>query len=383
MQFQKIKTNILNQTTHTQRLQSLDVLRGLDLFLLVTLHPLLLAIGEVWDNSYFHAMMHQFDHETWVGFRLWDLIMPLFLFMTGISIPFSLDSKIGGPLAGVYKHLFRRFLILWLLGMVIQGNLLGLEWSHFRLYSNTLQAIAFGYLVSALFYLHTNIKVMLGCSLLFMLLYSLPFFFGSDYSEQQNFAIQLDRAVLGSFMDGVYWDEAGKWHFSASYNYTWIWSSLTFVVTVMMGVFAGKLIKTGFKTAPYRVFQQLLCIGVVCILLAWLISFQMPIIKRIWTVSMTLFSGGICFVLMALFFYMIDIKQWNKPFSWLKIYGLNSIVAYFLGEYLNFRSIVHSLTYGLENIFPLYKALILTTGNAVLIFLILHLLYKNKYFVKI
>ena len=71
------------------RLESLDILRGFDLFLLVGLQPILVAIGQVWDNEFYHGFLYQFDHEIWAGFRLWDLIMPLFLFMTGVTIPFS------------------------------------------------------------------------------------------------------------------------------------------------------------------------------------------------------------------------------------------------------------------------------------------------------
>lgn len=94
------------QDQKSQRLESLDILRGFDLFLLVALQPVLVAIGQVWDNSYYHAFLYQFDHEVWEGFRLWDLIMPLFLFMTGVTVPFSLDSKIGQPVGPIYRHIF-------------------------------------------------------------------------------------------------------------------------------------------------------------------------------------------------------------------------------------------------------------------------------------
>lgn len=81
------------QDQKSQRLESLDILRGFDLFLLVALQPVLLSIGQVWDNPYYHTFLHQFDHEVWLGFRLWDLIMPLFLFMTGVTIHFLLTVK--------------------------------------------------------------------------------------------------------------------------------------------------------------------------------------------------------------------------------------------------------------------------------------------------
>lgn len=370
------------QDQKSQRLESLDILRGFDLFLLVALQPVLLSIGKIWDNSYYHAFLHQFDHEVWVGFRLWDLIMPLFLFMTGVTIPFSLDSKIGQPARPIYQHIFRRFIILWILGMIMQGNLLSFDWHYFKLYSNTLQAIAVGYLFTSLVYFNLHIRKVIVLSVCLLVIYAIPFALDGNYSAQENFAIRVDKKILGHWMDGVYWDQGG-WYFSESYDYSWIWSSLTFTVTVMMGCFAGKIIKENAKNNPFKVFRYLIGIGIACVLAGVLWHFQLPIIKRIWTSSMTLFSGGICFILMALFYYLIDVKKVAKPFRWLKIYGMNSIVAYFIGEFINFRSLVHSLTFGIESKWPAYTSLILTVGNFSIVFLILYLLYKNKYFVKI
>lgn len=365
------------------RLESLDVLRGLDLFLLVGLQPLLLDIGQLWHNPHYHDLLYQFDHEVWIGFRLWDLIMPLFLFMTGITIPFSMDSKKGHPSVTLYGHLIRRFIILWLIGMFMQGNLMALDMHKLKLYSNTLQAIAVGYLFTSVLYLNFKLRTLLYIAVALLVVYAIPFMVGGDYSPQNNFAIRLDRLILGPFMDGAYWTDDHSWAYSSSYDYTWIWSSLTFTVTVMMGCFAGKIIKDDKGNRPLRVTVTLVLIGFALIFVGWIWGLYMPIIKRIWTSSMVLFSGGICFVLMGLTFYIIDVRQWKKPFLWLKIYGMNSIVAYVLGEHINLRPIVHVFTYGLENHFENYKQLILTSGNYLLVFCILLFLYRCRVFVKI
>lgn len=366
-----------------KRLESLDILRGFDLFLLVGLQPVLMSLGQVWDNPLYHQFLHQFDHEVWEGFRLWDLIMPLFLFMTGITIPFSLDSKIGNTGRVVYVHLLRRFVILWLIGMLMQGNLMGLELNKLKLYSNTLQAIAIGYLLTAVLYLNFRVRTLQWIAAALLILYSIPFIIDGDYSPQNNFAIRVDKAVLRYFMDGAYWDTSTTWKFSPWYDYTWIWSSLTFTVTVMMGCFAGKIIKDQKDSRPNRIVQKLFIIGISCVVIGSLLGLYLPIIKRIWTSTMVLYSGGICFILMALFYYIIDVRGWSKPFIWFKVYGMNSILAYVMGEYLNFRGIIHSFTYGLEGMFPPYKHLILTSGNFLLIFLILCFLYKNRIFIKV
>ncbi|WP_099370100.1 acyltransferase family protein [Sphingobacterium sp. 1.A.5] len=370
------------KTYPAQRLESLDILRGLDLFLLVFLQPILMAIGNIWDNSSYHALLYQFEHESWEGFRLWDLIMPLFLFMTGITIPFSLDKKIGNDSPEVYRHIVRRFLILWILGMVVQGNLLAFDWKILRLYSNTLQAIATGYLITSIAYLYLNFKKLIGLGLTLLIIYSIPMSTWGGYDPNHNFALYIDKMFLQNFMDGVKW-QGDEWIFSESYQYTWIWSSLTFIVTVLMGCLTGKLIKDGKDKDPNGTTIKLVVAGVVCIIVSLIWQYQQPIIKKIWTGSMTLFSGGICILLMAIFYYIIDVRNFAKPFRWLKIYGMNSIVAYVLASIIDFRSLVHSLTYGIEAYFPNYSDLILTIGNYSIVLLILIILYNRRIFIKI
>ncbi|WP_313259533.1 DUF5009 domain-containing protein [Sphingobacterium sp.] len=366
----------------SQRLESLDILRGLDLFLLVFLQPVLMSVGQIWDNPAYHSMLTQFEHEAWEGFRLWDLIMPLFLFMTGITIPFSLDRKIGNDSPEVYRHIIRRFLILWIIGMIVQGNLLAFDWKVLRLYSNTLQAIATGYLITSLAYLHFSFKKLIGMGLSLLIIYSIPMSTWGGYEPNYNFAIYLDKMFLQNFMDGVKW-QGDEWVFSEHYQYTWIWSSLTFIVTVLMGCLTGKVIKDGKDKDPNGTTVKLIIAGVICIAVSLIWQFQQPIIKKIWTGSMTLFSGGICILLMAIFYYVIDVKQIKMPFRWLKVYGMNSIVAYGLAEVIDFRSLVHSLTFGLEKHYEEYAHLILTVGNYSIVLLILIFLYKRGIFVKI
>ncbi len=274
--------------------------------------------------------------------------MPLFLFMTGASMPFSFSKFKDNPDKGpVYRKIIKRFILLFIFGMIVQGNLLGLDPKHLYLYSNTLQAIATGYLIAAIIQLHCNFRWQLIVTALLLLIYWIPMTFMGDFTPEGNFAEKVDRLVLGHFRDGVFWNEDGSWSFSAHYNYTWIWSSLTFGATVMLGAFAGKIMKAG-KDNRRKVVQTLLIIGISPIAFSLIWSLQMPIIKRLWTSSMTLFSGGLCFLLMGAFYYRIDYKGHSRGLNWLKIYGMNSITAYILGEVINFRCIAASVSYGLE-----------------------------------
>ncbi|WP_373835498.1 DUF5009 domain-containing protein, partial [Bacteroides heparinolyticus] len=105
----------------SDRLASLDILRGFDLFLLVFFQPVLVALGEQLDFAWLNAVLYQFDHELWVGFRCWDLVMPLFLFMTGAAMPFSFAkfARLSDK-SMVYRKIAKRFVLLFLFGMVVQ-----------------------------------------------------------------------------------------------------------------------------------------------------------------------------------------------------------------------------------------------------------------------
>jgi predicted acyltransferase len=109
----------------------------------------------------------------------------------------------------------------------------------------------------------------------------------------------------------------------------------------------------------------------------------MPVIKKIWTSSMTLHSSGICFLLMSLFYYLADYKNLGKYLNWLKIYGMNSIAAYMLYEMIDFSGVVRSLLYGTEQYLGSYYPVLIKLGSVSIIFLILALMYRKKIFLKV
>lgn len=367
------------------RLKSLDILRGFDLFLLVGLQPVLWQLCAHPQTRFGTALRTQLDHAVWQGFNCWDIVMPLFLFMSGITIPFAFakyHNKLERKGFSLWWKIVKRFFLLFLLGWIVQGNLLAFDCHQFRIFSNTLQAIAVGYLVATITYLFLKPRWQIILATVFLISYWVVFatIGHNNYSPTDNIACLIDNAVLGRFKDGVVWQN-GQWTFSQDYTYTWILSSLNFCVTVMLGTFAGLILRYPFS--PKNKIKYLSFIGFGLIAAGLLLSLNQPIIKRLWTSSMTLFSGGICFVLMALFFYVIDVKKWEKPFTWLKIYGMNSIAAYVLYETVNFRSVGQSLLYGTAQFLGDYYPVLIEATQVGIVFGILLLLYKNNYFIKI
>ena len=372
-----------------KRLESLDVLRGFDLFCLVGLEAVMHALDGAIDAPWFDGVMRCFTHVDWEGFSPWDLVMPLFMFMSGITIPFALARyKREGNKGVAYRRIAKRVLLLWLFGMMCQGNLLGLDPDRIYLYSNTLQAIAAGYLIAALLYLNTSVKTQVATAVVLLLAFwacmewiQVDGYGGGYYTTERNLAEWVDRVVLGRFRDGASVSD-GTVMFASWYHYTWVLSTMTFGVTTLTGVFAGHILKSE-NIASTRKFYYLLATGLSLVAIGWLWGLQMPVIKKLWTSSMVLVSSGYCFVLMALFYWVIDCMGCNKHIGWLKVYGMNSITAYLLTMCVNFTSVSSSLLYGLRQYVGDYYPTLIALGNAAIIYLILWLMYRRQVFLKI
>lgn len=372
-----------------KRLESLDVLRGFDLFCLVVLETLFHPLAHALDAPWFRSFMWGFTHVNWEGFSSWDLVMPLFMFMAGVSMPFAFSKYKGIPnKTQVYRRIIKRVILLWIFGMMCQGNLLSLQIPALRFYSNTLQAIAMGYLIAAVLFLHVRTKVQIVVSVVLLLTYwaammfiSVDGFGGGNFTPEHNLAEWVDQQVLGRFRDGVSVAADGSWQFSPWYQYTWVLSSLNFGVTVLTGVFAGQILKRDYK--PQYKLKLLFSIGTAMVLAGWLWGLQMPVIKKIWTSSMVLVSSGYCFWLMGAFYYWIDYKNHRRGTAWLKVYGMNSIVAYMLANVVNFGCIGGSLFFGLEPYVGRFYPVLIALSNVSIIYVILYLLYKHKLFLKV
>ena len=377
-----------NTHSSSKRLESLDALRGFDLFFLVALGPLMHSLARTANVEWLNESMWVFSHVSWEGFSPWDLIMPLFLFMSGISMPFSLSRyKSISDKRPLLRRLAKRILLLWIFGMMCQGNLLALDPNTIYLYSNTLQAIATGYLITALLFLFTSRRTQIITAVVLLLVYWTAMQFitvdgygGGNYTPQGNLAEWIDNTVLGRFRDTAQVID-GKVVVADWYHYTWILSSLNFGVTVLTGLFAGYIAKD--KIEEKKKLKLYFGTGITMVIAGWLWNFQMPVIKTIWTSSMVLVSSGYCFLLMGLFYYWIDYKGHRSGITWLKVYGMNSIVAYMLANVVNFRCIGESLFYGLEQYMGSYYSFLMTLWNIGAVYVMIWFMYKRGIFLKV
>jgi len=337
------------------RIASVDALRGFDMFWIVGGQAALLAVLGIFFNPIPEGLKAQLGHVPWEGFTAWDLIMPLFLFVVGVAMPlaFAKRAEQGETIGKVYLRILRRVAVLWVLGMAVQGHLLEADRQWVHIFSNTLQAIAVGYLVASILLIHLpiwgqaigTVLLLVGYWLLMLLV---PFggHAAGTLEEKVNLAMYIDEWVLGPFRDGT--------------TYTWLLSGMGFASTVLLGVLAGHLLRSQWSGVMKVVWLALL--GGLCLALGWFWAggfdgleelggvtlvgeWRFPIIKHLFTSSMVLWAAGWSYLLLALFYLVIDVlgQRW---FGYaFQVIGANAIFAYvawqlFHGSFQNVANVL-------------------------------------------
>jgi predicted acyltransferase len=366
------------QLTQNERVISVDALRGFDMFWIMGGHPIFLGLDNVFHNRATAFIKQQFDHVEWLGFNFWDIIMPLFLFLAGVSMVYSLRKRKekGESNKSIWIHTIKRVLILWLLGMIVQGKLLSYNIELIELYSNTLQAIAAGYLVATVLILYLPVKYQVvsvaGLMLVFWAILALVPVNGSTagaYTQWGNVAYRFDRDVLGGFHDGQ--------------DYTWIISSLNFGATTMLGAFCGYILQSA--NASLKKFWYLVALGILLIVAGLIWNNWHPIIKKIWTGSFVLYAGGISALMLAVFYLVIDIWKMRWGIKWLVILGSNAILGYVAWHLFEpaFTDVSRVFIDGLKPYIGNWYQTVLYIGSFLVIFFILKYMYNRKIFLRV
>ena len=167
-------------TPSQNRIRSIDILRGFDMLMIVLADQFFSKLNKGVNSDFTAALARQFSHPEWLGFRFYDIIMPLFLFVVGAVIPFSVSKYTQNSTSRkpLFLKLLRRFFLLFLLGWIVQGNLLDFNLSTFKIFSNTLQAIAVGYVFTTIAYVYLKPiqrqLLFVGFLLVYALLLTLP-----------------------------------------------------------------------------------------------------------------------------------------------------------------------------------------------------------------
>jgi len=367
---QQIKTDEADK-----RLMCIDALRGFDMLWIIGGAEVVVTFSKASGIGFLANIDKHFEHS-WGQFHFYDLIMPLFLFIVGVVMPLSFEKRLsrGDAKRKIYWHVLKRVIILYILGLVASGHLLTFDSSKMHLWTDTLHAIAVGYLISSVLILETKIEWQIGITAGLLLLYwgvmaliPIPGHGRGLYAPDLNLAFYVDNAILGHWQEGEGW--------------TYILSNMTFICSVMLGTFAGKILLSSGE--PLRKAGLLAIIGLCCIAAGRIWGIWFPVIHHLWTSTLVLFAGGISFLLLSLFYLIIDIWGFRKWAFIFKVIGMNAIAVYVATHLFDFRLIGDVFVGGLSGWLGKWNEFIRSLAALSIIWLILYMMYMKKIFIKI
>ncbi|MBX2925030.1 MAG: DUF5009 domain-containing protein [Chitinophagaceae bacterium] len=314
----------------SERLYSLDALRGFDMFWILGAEEIFHALAKATHSPFWQTIAEELTHPEWNGFHFYDLIFPLFLFISGVTTPFSVGRELekGKSRQEMLKRVVKRGLILVLLGIVYNNGLELKPLAEIR-FGSVLGRIGLAYMFANIIYLYTKEKgqIIWFCGLLigyWLLLKfnSAPGYPMGDLTMEGNFASYIDRLIMpGKLYLGIH-DPEG------------LTSTIPAIGTGLLGILTGTFLKrktfSGSKKSLY-----MLVTGIAFVALAHVWDLDFPINKNLWSSSFTLNVGGYSLILLAVFYYIIDVKGFKSWAFFFKVIGMNSILIYMSEGFIN------------------------------------------------
>jgi len=370
------------------RLVSLDALRGFDMMWIISGEIIVHALAKTTNAPGWNWMSDQLHHSVWNGFTFYDMIFPLFIFIAGISMPFSFGKQLDDKSATeqkkakkkIYTSLIKRTLILIICGMVVNGLFKWQGYENTR-FASVLGRIALSCFFAAILFLNTSLRsqliwfsaILLGYWAIMMLI-PVPGYGAGVLTPEGNLGAYVDRLFLPGKLHRVVYDPEG------------ILSTIPAIATALLGVFTGQFLrlKSDRWTLPKKGIMLALA-GVICLIIGLLWDIVFPINKNMWTSSFVLFAGGWSLLLLSLFYLIIEVvgfKKWALPFIWI---GTNSILIYMAAHgVINFEYTATYLFGGLINFTPLlWHPVWLGCGILIIQLALVCFLYKKKWFLKV
>jgi len=394
-----------------KRLMSVDALRGFDMFWIIGAGSFMDGLNKTSCTGITKFLAEQLDHADWEGFRFYDLIFPLFVFIVGVSLVFSLGRTIEQFGRGeAVKRVFRRSALLFVIAIIYSGGLTE-HWPDIRLLG-VLNRIALCYLFAGLIFCFIRLRGMIAlCAGLLIGYWALMSFVpvraihlekqallqlaeqtGSTnpvalftetkttvtgaFDKGMNLANHLDFQYLPGKKWDTYWDPEG------------LLSTLPAIATCLLGVLAGLLLNNKLVPEQRKVIF-FMGAGVASVLAGFLWGLHFPVIKKIWTSSYVLVAGGYSLLLLGAFHQVVEIwkyQKWCQPFVWI---GMNSITIYLANNIIGFRRLASRFVGGDVKSFldahitsGLGDLVISMVGLALALWLV-HFLYRHKLFLRL
>jgi len=361
------------------RVASLDALRGFDMFWIIGGDAICRCLPSITDAPWARFLAGQVEHKPWAGFTFYDLIFPLFLFIVGAVFPFSLLKRAEAEpnRTRIFAHVAKRTLLLILLGL-IAGGILRFDFAAMR-WTGVLQRIGLCYLLVALLVLKTKLKTQIAVFVGVLLLYwaalaliPVPGHGAGLMTPEGSLHSYIDQKVLPGKISKEFYgpgDSLG------------VLSTLPAACSLLLGVFAGYWLKSK-RSGPAKTLG-LAGGGIVFLAVGHIWGLAFPIIKHIWTSTYVLWAGGWCLLLMALFYWLIDVKGWSRWAFFFTVIGTNAILVYFGQEVVDFDGIARFFLTGVERYGGALAPLVIPLGALAAKWLGLLFLHRRRIYFKI
>lgn len=367
------------RTSVKERLQSLDTLRGFDMAMLVGGCGIIIALADATGWGWMETLEKQMHHVSWEGFRFYDLIFPLFMFISGVAIPYAINSKIEKGVARslLFRKIFIRLVALVVFGILYNGALRK-GFTDLR-YASVLAQIGFGYFFAALIFLYTRhfkrvvfwlLGIMAGVAVL-QLFVPVPEYGAGTFEKATSINAWLDRMLIPGKLHNGMFDPEG------------VLCIVSAVTVTLLGGVAGYVIRSVQITMQKKALYIALG-GTALIVLALALSPVYPIIKRMWTVPYVMLSGGISALALALFYYFIDVKGYKNWTLFFRVFGMNSITIYMANKILDFERLsAFFLGWTSVHFNEKWGTVLIACGILTLQWALLYFLYKRKIFLRV
>jgi predicted acyltransferase len=364
-----------------KRLQSLDALRGFDMFWIMGGEGIFVGLASLTGWPIFQWWAQQLDHVPWHGFQFYDMIFPLFLFIAGISFPFSLAKRItmNDSRKSIYIHVISRGLILVLIG-IIYNNGFKFDFAHLR-YGSVLGRIGLAWMFAAIIFMNTKLSfrivwfwaILIGYWLLLLLFPAHDLGSTDIFSQEGNLASYIDRLIMPGRL------------YLGNHDPEGLFSTIPAIGTALLGMFTGEFLLSKYlNDKPLRkvLFLVLAAVALMIIGKIWNISF--PINKNLWTSSFVCFVGGLSLLLFSIFYLVIDVWQYKKWAFFFVVIGMNPITIYLTERIINFDSATRFFFGGITALLPeTWAPLIDGIGITTVAWVFLYILYKKKIFLRV
>ena len=371
--------NINIPTSDNARLRSIDALRGFDMFWIMGIGSVILQVAAIEETPFWTGLAAQFEHPYWNGFTLWDMIFPLFMFLSGISSPFSVDKQLknGRSKKQILWKVIKRGLVLILLGIIYNARGIELRPLAEYRYASVLGKIGVSYVFANIIYLYARPgaqviwywALLVGYWLLLKFT-SAPGFPPGNLTEAGNFASYFDRIVLPGKLSRDIHDTVG------------LLCTITGVSTTLLGVITGNFLKK-HPISPIRKVCWFTITGAVLILLGLLWNLDFPINKNLWSSSFTVLTGGISLLLFALFYYIIDVRGCHKWTFFFRVIGMNSIFIYVSPVFINYSYMAKAAFRWIGQLTGAYEVPVMGACTVFVSWLVLYFMYKKNIFIKV